>query len=216
MNGRRPRQVLSVGLFALVGMLAGCSSDGEEVADAKPTASTFGPSLGSGDSVLDPTQTSLSGEVGADGSSATVTSPPVTYVVPDIPTASVAEICAGTNEVVTADAEIGALVGPALAADASDEADRNLLVILTKLKPIIERAAAGYDRMGAALPVELASDARAVRDATLTFYGAVTSSQSMEGLSATITQVTSFSDAAKEAAARLDATTRKTCNKSLY
>lgn len=198
MNGRRPLQVLSVGLFALVGMLAGCTSDGEEVAEAKPTVNTFGPSLGSGDS------------------SATVTSPPVTYVVPDIPTASVAEICAGTNEVVTADAEISALVGPALAADASDEADLNLLVILTKLKPIIERAAAGYDRMGAALPAELASDARSVRDATLTFYGAVTSSQSMEGLSATIAQVTSFSDAAKEAAARLDATTRKTCNKSLY
>ncbi len=145
-----------------------------------------------------------------------VTGPPVTYIVPDIPAASVAEICAGTDAVVVVDDEISALLGPILASDSSATADAALLQALSGLKPLVDRASAGYDRMAAALPAELATDAGAVRDATLTFYGAVSASQSMEGLMATVTQARQFPEAATEAAARLDATTRKVCNKSLY
>ncbi len=145
-----------------------------------------------------------------------VTGPPPTYNVPDIPQASVAEICAGTETVVAVDDEISALLGPILASDSSDASDAALLQALSGLRPLVERASVGYDRMAAALPPELATDAKAVRDATFTFYGAVSASQSMDGLMATVSQARQFSEAAGESAARLDATTRKVCNKSLY
>lgn len=145
-----------------------------------------------------------------------VTGPPPTYIVPEIPSTSVPEICAGADAVVSVDDEISALLGPILASDSSDAADAALLNALSGLKPLVDRASGGYDRMAAALPAELATDAGTVRDATLTFYGAVSASQSMEGLMATVTRARQFSEGAAEAAARLDATTRKVCNKSLY
>jgi hypothetical protein len=145
-----------------------------------------------------------------------VTGPPATYIVPDIPAASVAEICAGTDAVVSVDDEMSALLGPILASDSSEAADAALLQALSGIKPLIDRASGGYDRMAAVLPAELAADAATVRDATLTFYGAVSASQSIDGLIATVTQARQFTESATEAAARLDATTKKVCNKSLY
>lgn len=220
----------ALGVALVVGGLGlgACSGSADATADPKPPAegatttaagaslTTVGPPLGSRDTVADPTQTSLSGVGPAEVSTATVTSPPATYVVPEIPAAAVAEICAGTKQIVEADAKIGDLLGPALAADASTEADAALLAALAQAKPLIDQAQAGYDRMAVVLPGQLATDATAVRDATLTFYGAVTASQTMDGLIAVIGQAQAYSDSAKESAARLDATTRKTCDQSLY
>jgi hypothetical protein len=222
-----------VALLVSVALLGCGGGDDGEGAGGQPTTSatngpttsgpatsptTVGPSLGSGDSVLDPSQTSLSGEGGATvGPAATAsTAPPPTYVVPDIPATSVPEICAATTQIVDADAKIGDLLSPALAANASTEADAQLLAALSQAKPFIDQAQTGYDRMAAVLPGELAGDAVAVRDATLTFYGAVTSAQTMDGLIATVTQAQQYTDPARESAARLDATTRKTCNQSIY
>ncbi|MCC6436591.1 MAG: hypothetical protein IT196_16260 [Acidimicrobiales bacterium] len=227
---RRPTAArLALGaVLALAGLgLVACSGSADATADPKPpaegattpgdnAATTAGPPLGSRDTVADPTQTSLSGVGPAEVSTATVTAPPATFVVPDIPAAAVAEICAGTQQIVEADAKIGDLLGPALAADASTEADAALLAALAQAKPLIDQAQAGYDRMAVVLPGELATDAVAVRDATLTFYGAVTASQTMDGLIAVIGQAQTYSDSAKESAARLDATTRETCDQSLY
>lgn len=138
------------------------------------------------------------------------------YVVPEIAAETVAEICAGTTQIVEADDKIGTLLEPVLAADASDAADAALISALAQVKPFIDDAQAGYDRLAAVLPGELATDAATVRDATLTFYGAVTASSSMEVLMATLGEATQFTDAAKESAARLDATTRATCDQSIY
>ena len=52
------------------------------------------------------------------------------------------------------------------------------------------------DRMAAVLPADLAKDAATVRAATLTFYGALSASQTMEVLVATVTQAQAFTDAA--------------------
>ncbi len=235
LTGRRLRPV-TVGIVALLFSAAvlGCSggddadgtaadattggTNGPTTSGAATSPTTMGPSLGTGDSVLDPSQTSLSGEGGATvGPAATAsTAPPPTYIVPDIPAEAVPEICAATTQINEADAKIGDLLSPVLAADASTEADANLLAALGQAKPLVDQAQAGYDRMAAVLPGELAADAVAVRDATLTFYGAVTSAQTMDGLLATVTQAQAYSDSARESAARLDATTRKTCNQSLY
>jgi len=158
----------------------------------------------------------------AGATSATTAGPPAPtttttiYEVPPIPAESVAEICAGTDVVVGADSRIAALLGPLLQADSSDEADKALLDALSKVKPIIDEATSGYDRMAAALPDTLAADARSVRDATQTFYGAVSAASNMDVLAATVQEAAGFSNEAREAAARLDATTRKTCSKSLY
>lgn len=222
MNRRqRRRAMVSAPLAGLVLLLGACSGGDSETADPKPvadgsTATTAGPSLGSGDIVANPSATSLSGVGDANVSAATVTAPPATYVVPDIPATSVAEICAGTKQVIEADDQISALLTPVLGADASDAADQALLNALTKVKPFIDDAGRGYDRMAAALPAALATDATSVRDATMTFYGAVTTAQSMDSLIIVLEQAAAFPEAAKEAAARLDATTRKTCNQSLY
>ena len=232
---RRNRRALPVVLAVLALSAGACGgSDSAESADPKPTPltttadgaarangsapslTTVGPSLGSGDTVKDPTQTSLNGVGVADGSSATVTAPPATYIVPDIPASATAEICAATTQITTADSKIGALLGPALAADASDQADQLLLQALTQVRPLVEEAEAGYNRMAAVLPEPLATDAGTVRDATLTFYGAVTASQTMEGLQATVNQARAFTNSAREAAAHLDAATKKTCNQSIY
>ncbi|MGD9751122.1 MAG: hypothetical protein AB7W59_09010 [Acidimicrobiia bacterium] len=214
--------------LAAVLVLSACSGDDSALdadpnADAKPTAdgtaTTLAGATGS-TAVAGPTLGTDNAAGGTDtsgASAATVTAPPTTeYVVPDIPAASVAEICAGTTQIVEADTRIGELLGPALAADASDAADAALLQALNDAKPLIDQAQAGYDRLAAVLPGELATDAAAVRDATLTFYGAVTATQTMDGLIAVIGQAQQYSDAARESAARLDATTRKTCNQSLY
>ncbi|MFN0028921.1 MAG: hypothetical protein ACKV2O_17300 [Acidimicrobiales bacterium] len=189
------RLVAGLLVIAAVGALAGCTDENGDGAAAS---------------------TSLGAESTLVTLGPPVTGPPATYIVPDISEASAAEICAGTKEVVSVDDEISALLGPILASDSSEAADAALLQALSGIKPLIDRASSGYDRMAAVLPAELAADAKALRDATLTFYGAVSASQSMDGLAATVSQARQFTSAATEAAARLDATTKKVCNQSLY
>ncbi len=141
---------------------------------------------------------------------------PTSYVVPPIADAAVAEICAGAADVVAADSEIGSTLGPVLAQDSDPAADQALIAALSTVKPMIKRATEGYERMAVALPDGLAVDARAVRDATVTFYDAVTAATTMDGLITTLQDAASFSGDVQQGAARLDATTRKVCNTSLY
>lgn len=203
----------------LIGLAAAACSGGDDGGGAAATTAQPGGSP-PGTTAVGAASTSApadsAGSAAVLGPSASSAAPTTTYVVPDIPPTSVAEICAGTKQITAADDKIAELLGPALALDASPEADQQLIAALSQVKPLIDEAQAGYDRMAAALPGELATDAATVRDATLTFYGAVSASVSMEVLQATVSQARAYTDAAREAAARLDATTRKTCNLSLY
>ncbi len=141
---------------------------------------------------------------------------PTSYVVPPIAEDAIAEICAAAADIVAVDSEIGATLSPILVLDASEEADRQLIAALATVMPLITRAAGGYDRMAAVLPQSLAVDAKTVGDGTLAFYAAVTAVANMEALMATLQDVGSFPQEMREGAARLDATTRKVCNLSLY
>lgn len=155
-------------------------------------------------------------EASSDTTAGPPTPEPTSYVVPPIADAAVAEICAGAADVVAADSEIGATLGPVLAQDSDPAADQALITALSTVKPMITRATDGYARMAAALPDSLAVDAKAVRDATVTFYDAVTAATSMDALIGTLQDAASFSAEVQQGAARLDATTRKVCNVSLY
>jgi hypothetical protein len=147
----------------------------------------------------------------------TAGTPPTTaYVVPDIPAGSIPEICAGAGQVVEADDQIGSLLAPLLGADSSDEADKALLAALGQVKPFVEAAGAGYDRMAVVLPEGLAADARTVRDATASFYTEVGAVTTMDDLIGVLEKAAQAPDDTRVSAARLDAATRKVCNLSLY
>ena len=95
-------------------------------------------------------------------------------------------------------------------------ADKALLAALTQVKPFVESAGAGYDRMAVVLPEGLAADARAVRDATAAFYASVGAATTMEALITVLEEASQAPTDTRVSAARLDAATRKVCNLSLY
>jgi hypothetical protein len=160
---------------------------------------------------------SCSSDGEASASPTTAGTPPTTaYVVPDIPAEAIPEICAGAEQVVEADDKIGSLLAPLLGADSSEDADRALLSALGQVKPFVDSAGAGYDRMAAVLPDGLAADARTVRDATAAFYTSVGAVTTMDALIGVLEEAAAAPDDTREAAARLDAATRKVCNLSLY
>ncbi len=156
----------------------------------------------------------------AEASSDTTAGPPspgpTSYVVPPIADAAVAEICAGAADILAADTEIGSTLGPVLSQDSDPAADKALIATLSTVKPMVKHATDGYERMAAALPDSLAVDARAVGRATVTFYDAVIAATTMDALISTLQDAASFSNEVQQGAARLDATTRKVCNTSLY
>lgn len=162
--------------------------------------------------VIGPTVVPPDGSTPPSAVGETTTAPPATYLVPSIAADRIPEICAGAQQVFDADSAFATLVGPALQADQGAEADQALLVALTQAPPIIENARQGYDRMAAALPPELATDANAVRDATLTIYAQLIQATTFDEL---IEKANVGRELAKTAAisgVRLNETTKAYCN----
>jgi hypothetical protein len=138
-----------------------------------------------------------------------------TYIVPPIAAASVPEICEATKSINAADDALSQLLTPLLSSDDSPQADQALLAALPQVAPLIDQAQQGYARMAAALPPDLAADARKVSEATKSFYDTVVSAKTIEDAIAAV-QNSAAADEAKESAAHIEATVKATCNLSLY
>lgn len=122
------------------------------------------------------------------------------------------EICAGATLVADADEAITNLLGPPLQAEDGPEADSALLDAISRAQPSIEMARQGYDRMAAVLPAELASDATAVRDATLTIYGEISKATSVDDLVTVVNVGRELAQLAAASGSRLNETTKAVCN----
>lgn len=134
-----------------------------------------------------------------------------TFVPPSIPAADRAAICDADRRIQDADVEISTVLGPALDAEDSPDADALLLTQLPKTEAVANRASAAYDELARLLPQPLGDDARTIGDLTRTIYGEVAKSRSIDEVIVVIDIAQKEYAKTLDAAQRISDTLRATC-----
>lgn len=134
-----------------------------------------------------------------------------TFVPPSIPTADRAAICDADRRILEADVEISTLLGPALDAEDSPDADSLLLGQLPKTEQVADRAADAYDELARLLPAPLDVDAAAIGGLTRVIYEEVAKSRSIDEVIVVIEIAQKEYAKSLDAAQRLSDTLRATC-----
>jgi len=134
-----------------------------------------------------------------------------TFVPPSIPSGDRAAVCDADRRILEADIEISALLGPALDAEDSPDADALLLRQLPKTEQVADRAADAYDELARILPAPLDADATAIGGLTRVIYEEVAKSRSIDEVIVVIEIAQKEYAESLDAAQRLSDTLRATC-----